>query len=479
MDASLLKTAKFAEADVAAWRKLAQKAIGDADFDATLVSATDDGLRIDPLSQRRADAAFTARGDIERGWDVVQRIDDPDPVRANAQARQDLEGGATGIALVFEGAPNAFGYGLPASQEAVTTVLDGLPLADKLIRVDVHPKSRQSIDWLFRTLATRRVNAARLRIGLGIDPAGLFGGTGRLHMSLAALRASMPQSLAHFFALGLPGVLLEADGRVYHNAGATEAQELAAMLSTAVLHLRMFEDARQPLLYAAEHIGFAVSVDQDQFLSMAKLRALRRLWRRVQAECGIDPVSAIIHAETSYRMMTVKDCETNILRTTIANFAAVAGGADSVSILPYTIAHGLPDAFARRVARNTQLVLAGESNIGYVADPAIGSGSVEQLTDELSDAAWREFQAIEAEGGVLDSLAAGKLQARIAAAASARGADYASGKRLIVGANLFPARTERPVSTLAAERRPVTTEGVVFCDRLIPARIEQSLEARA
>jgi methylmalonyl-CoA mutase len=171
------------------------------------------------------------------------------------------------------------------------------------------------------------------------------------------------------------------------------------MLSTAVLHLRMFEEARQPLIYAAEHIGFSTSIDQDQFLGVAKIRALRRLWQRVQAECGVDPVSAIIHAETSYRMMTVKDPETNILRTTIANFAAVAGGADSVSILPFTIAHGLPDPFARRVARNTQLVLAGESNIGYVADPAIGSGSVEQLTDELSDAAWREFQAIEAEGG--------------------------------------------------------------------------------
>jgi methylmalonyl-CoA mutase len=478
MDASLLKSAQFAEAGYSDWRKLAQKAIGDADFDATLVSSTDDGLRIDPLSQRRAGAGFTARGDIERAWDVVQRIDDPDPIRANRQARDDLEGGATGIALVFEGAPNAFGYGLPATQEAVTTVLDGLPLSDKLVRVDVHPKSRQSIDWLFRTLATRRVNAAKLRIGLGIDPAGLFGGTGRLHMSIAALRASMPQSLAHFFALGLPGVLLEADGRVYHNAGATEAQELAAMLSTAVLHLRMFEEARQPLIYAAEHIGFSTSIDQDQFLGVAKIRALRRLWQRVQAECGIDPVSAIIHAETSYRMMTVKDPETNILRTTIANFAAVAGGADSVSILPYTIAHGLPDPFARRVARNTQLVLAGESNIGYVADPAIGSGSVEQLTDELSDAAWREFQAIEAEGGILESLLAGKLQARIAASAAERAQQYASGKRLIVGTNLYPAKTERPVTTLAAEQRPVTKEGVVFCERLVPARIDQSLEAR-
>src|SRR5690606_27027186 len=116
-----------------------------------------------------------------------------------------------------------------------------------------------------------------LKLAFGIDPAANFAGTGRLRMSLDALRASMPQSLAHFFALGVPGVLLEADGRVFHNAGATEAQELGAMLASAVSHLRMFEEARQPLVYAAPHVGFAISLDQDQFLGIAKLRALRKL----------------------------------------------------------------------------------------------------------------------------------------------------------------------------------------------------------
>ncbi|TIU81990.1 MAG: methylmalonyl-CoA mutase, partial [Mesorhizobium sp.] len=106
-------------------------------------------------------------------------------------------------------------------------------------------------------------------------------------MSIEALQASMPQSLAHFFSMGVPGVLLEADGRVFHNAGATEAQELGTMMASAVSYLRMFEEARQPLVYAAPHIGFALSVDQDQFVSMAKVRALRRLWARVQEACSI------------------------------------------------------------------------------------------------------------------------------------------------------------------------------------------------
>ena len=121
-------------------------------------------------------------------------------------------------------------------------------------------------------------------------------------------------------------MLLEADGRVFHNAGATEAQELGIMLASAVSYLRMFEKARQPLVYAAPHIGFALSVDQDQFLSMAKVRALRMLWARVQETCSIPQLPANIHAETSFRMMTALDPETNILRTTIALLRRGRGG---------------------------------------------------------------------------------------------------------------------------------------------------------
>jgi methylmalonyl-CoA mutase len=295
-------------------------------------------------------------------------------------------------------------------------------------------------------------------------------------MSLEALQASMPQSLAHFFALDVPGVLLEADGRVLHNAGATEAQELGVMLASAVSHLRLFEEARQALVYAAPHIGFALSVDQNQFLSIAKIRALRRLWARVQEACSIPASPAIVHAETSLRMMTKLDAETNILRNTIACFAAAAGGADSISILPHTIAHGLPDAFARRIARNTQLIMMRESHIDHVVDPARGSGGVETLTDSLCEAAWAEFQRVESEGGVLASLKAGHIQARVKTSAAERATAYKAGNRKIVGTTLYPAKKERPIETLAATKRPGPTDGVVFCEALAPTRIDQEVE---
>jgi methylmalonyl-CoA mutase len=476
---ALLKDAGFGTPDRDRWLALATKALAGAGFDDALVSRTDDDIRFGPIHGRAHDAGHDAgllpRADPASRWIVTQRVDDPDPRRANAQAREDLAQGATGLSLVFEGAPNSFGYGLPASAEALDTALDGIALGRTHLRIDVHPMGRASVDWLVAQLTAKRVDPARLSLSFGIDPSAIFAGTGRLRMSIEALLASLPQSLAHFFALGVPGVLLEADGRVFHNAGATEGQELGIMLAAAVSHLKMFEAARQPLVYAAPHIGFALSVDQDQLLSMAKIRALRKLWARVQESCSIEPTTGMIHAETSWRMMTRMDPETNILRSTIACFAAATGGADTISVLPHTMTHGLPDPFARRIARNTQLIMADESHLDFVADPASGSGGVEALTDALCEKGWAEFQAIEAEGGILKSLVDNGIQGRIANARAARAKSFAEGHEAIVGTTVYPAPKERPVTVLDAERQPAPEEGVVFCDSLPATRIDETI----
>ncbi|WP_437344218.1 methylmalonyl-CoA mutase family protein [Mesorhizobium marinum] len=176
-------------------------------------------------------------------------------------------------------------------------------------------------------------------------------------------------------------------------------------------------------------------------------------------------------------MMTTADPETNILRSAIACFAAAVGGTDSISVLPHTIAHGLPEGFARRVARNTQLVMASESHLDFVADPAAGAGSIEALTDALCERAWAEFQFIEREGGILECLAAGHLQRRIGAASDARLLRYREGGGQIVGATVYQLANERPVETLAAERRPLPTEGAAFCEKLDSLRIEEAIGA--
>lgn len=472
MDVSIFGALDFGEQSEARWHAAALKALKGAAFEDALVTRSDDGFAYGPLHERVAEPAHLTRAKTERPWAIVARIDDPDVARAAAQARDEIDNGATGIALVFEGAANAFGYGVPGNPQALAAVLSAIDLDGLHLRIDSHPSSRASVDWLIAYLGGRRADPAGLDIALGIDPAAVFAGTGRLRMSIEALEESMPQSLAHLFALGVPGVLLEADGRVYHNAGATPGLELGAMLAGAVSHLRMFERARQPLVYAAPHIGFALSADQDLFMTVAKIRALRLLWDRVQEACGFTPTQAHVHAETSMRMMTAKDAETNILRGTISAFAAAVGGADSISVLPYPAAVGLSGPFARRIARNTQLVLAAETGIDRVADPAAGSGGVEALTARLCEAGWSAFQAIKRDGGLLASLATGKLQERVRAAARKRAAAFAAGSSMVVGVSKFAPPGERPLDLLDAKTMPLPTDATVRCERMTVVRNE-------
>lgn len=412
---------------------------------------------------------------VGAGWTIVQRVDDSDAKRANHQAQEDIANGATGLAIVFEGAPNAFGHGLPARPEALAAALHNIQLNRIYLRIDVHPSSRASVDWIVELMRRKKVDPARLSLSFGIDPAAIFAGNGSLRMSIEALQASMPPSLAHFFAMGIPAVLLEADGRVMHNAGATEAQELGVMLASAVSHLRMFQEARQPLVYAAPHIGFALCVDQDQLLSIAKIRALRRLWSKMQEACAIPPSPAKVHVETSYRMLSARDVETNILRAALASFSAAAGGADTISVLPHTLPHGLPERRARRLARNAQLVLAGETHLSLFADPQGSSEDLDILTASLCEAAWEEFRLIESEGGLLASLAAGLVQKRVVAAREHRLQKLRENAASIVGITVHTLAESEKVATLRAERRQPVSDGVVFCESLPPVRLDELL----
>ena len=132
------------------------------------------------------------------------------------------------------------------------------------------------------------------------------------------------------------------------------------------------------------------------FATLAKFRAMRLMWRRVLQASGLPDAPLRLHAETSWRMMAVKDPHTNILRATAAVFGAGLGGADSITVLPFSLAQGLPNAFSRRVARNVQTVLAEESNLWRVADPASGAGYIETYTQGLCEKAWAVFQNAEA-----------------------------------------------------------------------------------
>jgi methylmalonyl-CoA mutase len=265
-------------------------------------------------------------------------------------------------------------------------------------------------------------------------------------------------------AAGFRGPFAVADGRVIHNAGGSEAQELAFALASAVAYLRVLEADGIAIEQARDAIYFRLSADAEQFLTMAKFRAIRKLWARIEAACGLQPKPALLTAETAWRMLTKHDAYVNMLRNAIAVTAAGLGGADAITMLPHTAPLGLPDAFARRVVRNTQLVLLEESSLARVSDPAAGSGAIEAMTEELCTAAWSQFQEIEKAGGAWAALESGLVQKNVAAVRAEREKAVARGKDILTGTNAYPDIRETMPAVLdivpAAKNEPVSSSAL-------------------
>ncbi|MDP4022173.1 methylmalonyl-CoA mutase subunit beta [Methylobacterium sp. NEAU 140] len=472
----------FEPADRARWLGLVEGALKGADFEKTLVSRTSDGLRIEPLYPAAEPAVQPVRA--PGPWRIAQRVDHPDPAAAGAQALTDLEGGADALVLAFSGALGARGYGLTArTVEDLDAALKGVMLPLVAVRVDAGAGALEAAT-LMRDLAARRgEDLSAYELDLGIDPVGTLAATGSLGAVWGEIAERLAAAVSELEAAGFRGRALLADGRPYHEAGAGEAAELGAVLATAVAYLRALEAAGHDLATARDRISVLLVADADEFVTVAKFRAMRRLWARVEQACGLDPKPLTLHAETAWRMMTRRDPFVNILRGGMAAAAAGMGGADAVAVLPYTAALGLPDAFARRVARNAQVILIEESHLARVSDPAAGAGGFEALTAGLAEAAWEAFQAIEAEGGIVASLSVGKLQRRIETAREVRAKAVATLAEPLTGASAFPNLAERPVAVLDVARvtaGPASNFGsgsAVACDALPSQRLAEPFEA--
>jgi methylmalonyl-CoA mutase len=471
--------ADFAPASYDDWRKLVDGVLKGAPFE-KLIGKTSDGLKIEPIYRRVGNAAPIAGRAAAAPWQIMQRIDHPDAAQANAQALHDLENGATGLEFEFAGGAGARGFGLTdAKPETLARVFDGIFL-DAGIAIALNPVvGRDNAGETFADLVEAR----------GLDPAKVDVRINYQALTTMAVRGAAPapwpemekpfaKVVRGLIGRGFKGPFVLADGRPVHDAGGSEAQELAFTLATAIAYLRMLEAGGIELDVARSAISFRLAADADQFLTMAKFRALRSLWARIEQACGLAPKPIFIAAETAWRMLTQRDPYVNMLRATIATFAAGLGGANAITVLPHTLALGLPDPFARRVARNTQLVLLEESNLAKVADPAAGSGGIETLTRQLCETAWALFQEIEQAGGVFASLEHNLIQRQVAATRSARQSDIARRKAVLTGASEFPNLHEAHVAVLDA--KPSAAEAhngaAITFDALAPMRLAAPFE---
>jgi methylmalonyl-CoA mutase len=469
---------EFPAADYASWRQLAESGLKGASFDKKLVTRMLDGFAMQPLytNDDQDDAtrlihqvlcAAVDAKDAASGWDIRQLHDHPDPKSVNAAILDDLENGATSVLLCLDAAART-GADITSGDAGI----DGIAihcLADlDAILDDVYTNlATVALDAGAAAIPAAALLAARLEKdgqnsadadddfasdaapAFNIDPIGTLAATGCLPVSAddaikqaADIAADLIDRFPHATAITV-------NGAPFYNAGATDGQELACLLAGGVTYLRALTDTGMVIDQAAGAIAFNVAVGTDFFAGIAKLRALRLMWSRVLSASGVDDATITINAVSAEMALSKVDPWVNMLRTTVTSLSAGLGGADSVICLPYDHLIGLSDGFARRIARNTQLILQEESNVHRVID---------NLTRELASNAWGRFQSLEAKGGIIKALADGSLQKEISEIWQNRANRVATRRDPLTGVSEFPNITEAKVTCDAQDLTTIRKE---------------------
>ncbi|SDD61329.1 methylmalonyl-CoA mutase family protein [Kordiimonas lacus] len=434
--------AMFEPATDDAWRQLVDRALGGRDFDKAMTAETYDGIRLQGLYSQ-ANADLSGRPQARDGmWGTIVPHWNPDVAATNAAILEDLGRGATGLALRLQAGRFP---GIPA--EKLSEALDGVYLNMASFTLVPGEEFSTAAQTMLSLLEASGHKASDFHGKLGVDPLGTLAQTGRLGTSLAGAMAQGSE-IAGAVARVYPNVsTFMADSGPYHMAGATEAQELGIMMATGVAYLRAMVGGGMDVATAASQIAFSMAADADVSLTIAKFRASRLMWAAVLKECGLeDAPKMALSGVSSLRMMSVKDPWVNILRATAACFGAGIGGADDICILPHDSMVGMSSSFARRIARNVQIILQEESGLSRVQDPAAGSYAFETITSELASKAWEYFQKIESVGGIEKALAARAIQEDLANAWAVRRQNLAKRKDAITGVSEFPDIDEKPIT---------------------------------
>ncbi len=475
-------SASFPQATERAWLAEVEKALKGKGPE-TLARKTADGIAIKALYRETdfpaatgplgtpGEAPYlrgkTAAPDRFLPWDIRQRFTHPSPEQTNAEILRDLERGVSSVEIVVDPLGED---GVQISRLAdLETVLQGIRADIATVSFSHARSPGLGTATLFARWAEKQPEGSR--VAFNLDPLGCLARTGRIgegldatFSRLAAMEAGLTDRLAQ-------ASVYRIDAGFVHEAGGSEAQELGALIASAVDTLRRLS-VHTALDGIAQKLAFAIALDANYGIGIAKIRAARRLWARCLGALNLDAAPMTLQATTSARMLTTYDPWTNMLRGACAAFAGAVGGADILTVRPFNEPLGVPEELGRRIARNTQIIAMEESALGRVADPLGGAWFTETFAEELAQTAWAEFQRIESEGGFAGSLTSGAFQARVKAVRDARAKDIARRKIAITGVSEFPLLEEVPAPVAAVAER---THGDAASERDLPAQIPDGI----
>jgi len=297
-----------------------------------------------------------------------------------------------------------------------------------------------------------RLVEQRVSIAAGVDPFAASVASGPSPDGSRGLAAL--ERLAPLVAAVPASRLLRASSEPWFAAGATAGWALALALAAALEYLQVLTRAGVERDVAAGTLELEVALGADVLDGIALTRAARLVWARaLEVTGGSRGVPLRLVATAGGRMFSRRDPWTNALRETAVAFGAAVGGADAVRLLPFDARTGSSDA-ARRLARNTTLIVREEAGLARVADPAGGSWYLDTATGALAERVWQMLDEIDAAGGLVAALASGFVGQRLAAQRAAREAAVRRRLRPITGVSEFPERRPHPAAIARHQSPP-------------------------
>jgi methylmalonyl-CoA mutase len=441
------------------WMEKINVDLKGADYEKKLVWRTNEGFKVKPFYRKEdLEGLKTTEGlpgqfPYVRGnkkdsnaWFVRQDILVETPAAANAKALDILNKGV-----------DSLGFRLKAEQvnkADIETLLDGIQA--ECVELNFSTCQRHTVQLaniLVEYFRQKGYDPQKLQGSVDFDPLSRMLTRGKDTSALLADAKELVEVMS-----ALPGYRCIAVNAIeLNNSGSYIAQELGYALAWGNEYLSRLTEAGVPVDLAAKKIKFNFGISSNYFLEIAKFRAARLLWADIvkeykpECECSCKMVA---HAETSTFNLTLFDAHVNLLRTQTETMSAALAGVNSISVTPFDKAYEKPDDFSERIARNQQLLLKEESHFDKVVDPAAGSYYIENLTVSIAQQAWNLFLQVEDEGGMLESIKAGKVQEAVNASNRARHEAVSKRKEVLLGTNQYPNFNEK-----AGEKQPLAPCG--------------------
>lgn len=457
---------EFAPVPTEKWEEVIQRDLKGADYEKKLVWRTDEGFKVRPyyraedlkdlgyLEVMPSEFPYTRGAKADNNWDIVQSVTATDPAEANAVALASIKGGATMIAFNCKEVKNA---------QDLAVMLKGIEMPKIGIQLQhVCGRAVEAVRDFITYLDVNKIDKSQVRGGVAYDGIacalrhGKFRTTPEAAMETALELVRLTEEMPQFRVVNVRGILL-------HNGGATIVQELGYALGIANEYLAYATSHGLTVDQMASKMEVTLSIASTYFMEIAKLRAFRLLWATMVAQYKpADDKSCLvrINSVASSWNKTIYDPYVNMLRTTTEGMSAALGGADSITLQPFDMAYKHDDDFSRRISRNVQVILKEESYFDKVVDPGAGSYYIESLTDSIAEHAWKQFQAVEADGGMVNLVISGAVKSAIEESCHKRDIDIATRKYVLLGTNQYPNINDAMLDKIEEQGQEESGEGL-------------------